>query len=94
MERPCERAAEGAAGLGDLRLRPAEGPEDRSLSERCILWGTTGPPMVPGPYNNNYQIVQAPGYVMIVVEMIHDVRVIPTDEEAVIAKHTAKLMFG
>ena len=60
------------------RLRPAEGPEDRSLSERCILWGTTGPPMVPGPYNNNYQIVQAPGYVMIVVEMIHDVRIIPT----------------
>ena len=58
---------------------PADDPEDRSLQERCILWGTAGPPMVPGPYNNNYQIVQGPGYVAILVEMIHDVRLIPTD---------------
>ena len=58
---------------------PADGPESRSLAERCILWGTAGPPMVPGPYNNNYQIVQGPGYVVILVEMIHDARVIPTD---------------
>jgi len=32
---------------------------------------TSGPPMLPGPYNNNYQIVQTPGYVMILVEQIH-----------------------
>jgi hypothetical protein len=61
------------------RMHPADGPEDRSLQERCILWGTAGPPMVPGPYNNNYQIIQGPGYVAILVEMIHDVRMIPTD---------------
>ena len=61
------------------REHPADGPESRSLAERCILWGTAGPPMVPGPYNNNYQIVQGPGYVSILVEMIHDARVIPTD---------------
>jgi len=61
------------------RQHPADGPEDRSLAERCILWGTAGPPMVPGPYNNNYQIVQGPGYVVILVEMIHDARMIPTD---------------
>ena len=35
--------------------------------------------MLPAAYNNNYQIVQAPGYVMILFEMIHDVRVIPMD---------------
>jgi hypothetical protein len=35
--------------------------------------------MLPGGYNNNYQIVQGPGYVMILVEMIHDARIIPTD---------------
>jgi hypothetical protein len=35
--------------------------------------------MLPGPYNDNYQIFQGPGYVAVVVEMIHDVRVIPTD---------------
>ena len=36
-------------------------------------------PRLAGAYNNNYQIVQAPGYVMILVEMIHDVRIIPLD---------------
>jgi hypothetical protein len=59
--------------------RPPEGPEDRSLAERCILWPTAGPPMMPSFYNNNYQIVQGPGYVVIVVEMIHDARIIPID---------------
>jgi hypothetical protein len=38
--------------------------------------------MVPSFYNNNYQIVQGPGYVAILVEMIHDVRLIPTDGRA------------
>jgi hypothetical protein len=61
------------------RLHPADGPEHRPLAERCVLWPTAGPPMLPSAYNNNYQIVQAPGYVMILVEMIHDARIIPTD---------------
>jgi hypothetical protein len=54
-----------------------DGPENRGLTERCLVWPTAGPPMLPSFYNNNYQIVQSPGYVMILVEMIHDVRVIP-----------------
>jgi hypothetical protein len=62
------------------RRSPADGPEDRSLAERCILWPTAGPPMVPGGYNNNYQILQSPGYVVILIEMIHDVRIIPLDQ--------------
>jgi hypothetical protein len=61
------------------REHPADGPEDRSLAERCLLWPTAGPPMLPSFYNNNYQIVQGPGYVAIYVEMIHDVRIIPID---------------
>jgi hypothetical protein len=60
-------------------LHPADGPEDRPLPERCILWPTAGPPMLPGPYNNNYQILQTRGYVVILVEMIHDIRIIPID---------------
>jgi hypothetical protein len=68
-----------AARAEAQRLHPADGPEDRSLAERCIIWPVAGPPMIPGGYNNNYQIVQGPGYVTIVVEMIHDVRTIPTD---------------
>jgi hypothetical protein len=72
QKRQADRAAQTSA-------HPFDGPEDRPLAERCILWPTAGPPMIPGGYNNNYQIVQAPGYVMILVEMIHDVRIIPTD---------------
>jgi hypothetical protein len=57
---------------------PADSYENRSLQERCI---TRGLPEVtlPGPYNNNLQIVQAPGYVMLFTEMIHDARVVPMD---------------
>src|SRR5262249_985154 len=68
-------AAARAAGS----RRPPEGPEDAGLPERCLLWGTAGPPMIPSGYNNNYQILQTPGYVVILVEMIHEVRIIPLD---------------
>src|SRR6185503_10239789 len=57
---------------------PADGPEDRWLTERCILFGATVP-MLPEPYNNNYAIIQSPGFVTILVEMNHDARVIPLD---------------
>lgn len=56
-----------------------DGPENRALGERCILWPNEGPPMLPEGYNSNMQIVQGPGYVAIEQEMIHDVRIIPTD---------------
>jgi hypothetical protein len=56
-----------------------DGPENRGLAERCIMWGNEGPPMMPVGYNSNLQIVQGPGYVAIMQEMIHDVRMIPTD---------------
>lgn len=61
------------------REHPMDGPEDLALADRCILWATAGPPMLPGPYNSNYQIFQAPSYVAISIEMIHDVRIIPLD---------------
>jgi len=55
-----------------------DGPEQRPLGERCIVgFGSTGgPPMLPVLYNNNYQIVQSPGHIMILVEMNHDARII------------------
>ena len=56
-----------------------DGPENRPLQERCITWASTGPPMMPTAYNNNIRIVQSAGYVTILVEMIHDARVIPLD---------------
>jgi len=54
-----------------------DGPENRPLGERCIVWPKEGPPMMSSAYNNDLQIVQAPGYVAILQEMIHDVRIIP-----------------
>jgi hypothetical protein len=56
--------------------------ENNQLDDRCIIMSRSGPPMLPGTYNNNYQIVQALGYVMILVEMIHDARIIPLDGRA------------
>jgi hypothetical protein len=61
------------------RLHPSDGPEDRSAGDRCIVGINAGPPMLPNTYNNNVQIVQAPGYVAFLNEMIHAVRVVPTD---------------
>ena len=74
-----EAQKRAAARAEYRRAHPADGPEDLGLPVRCLLWPTAGPPMLPGGYNNNYQIVQGPGYVMILVEMIHDARVIPLD---------------
>jgi len=57
---------------------PFAGPESRPLAERCLMsfGSSSGPPMLPILYNNHYQIVQSPGYVMILVEMVHDARII------------------
>jgi hypothetical protein len=51
---------------------------DFSLPIRCII-RTDAPPYMPLIYNNDFQIVQSPGYVVIAPEMIHSARVIPTD---------------
>ena len=58
---------------------PAAGPEDRALSERCILGFNSGPPMGPSAYNNNVQLFQTPDTVVIFNEMIHDARIVPLD---------------
>jgi len=71
-------AARAAANKG----HEFDGPENRGLAERCLLWGNEGPPMLPAGYNSNLQIVQGKGYVTVMQEMIHDVRVIPTDGRA------------
>jgi hypothetical protein len=56
---------------------PADSYEDRPLQERCLLYH--GVPPLPTGYNNNYQIIQTPGYVAIVYEMLNEVRLIPLD---------------
>ena len=71
---------------------PADGPENRSLQERCLLTPQAGPPMLPANYNSNYQIVQTPDYVVILVEMIHDARIIPLDGKPHLPQNVRQLM--
>ena len=77
-----EEGQKRAAARADARRSmggPYDAAENQPLGVRCIIMDRSGPPMMGGAYNNNYQIVQIPGYVMILVEMIHDVRIIPLD---------------
>jgi hypothetical protein len=57
-----------------------DGPEDRGLSERCIVGFNAGPPFMPSLYNNNIQIVQNRDHAVILMEMIHDARIVPIGE--------------
>jgi hypothetical protein len=66
--------------------------ETRPLGERCILWRTAGPPMLPGPYNNNVQIFQTPDYVVIFNEMVHEHRIVPLDGRAHVSTGVRQLM--
>jgi hypothetical protein len=67
-----------AKARADARERSHEAA-DLPLAERCIMGFNSGPPMVPGPYNNLVQIVQGPGGVVVVNEMVHDARIVPLD---------------
>jgi hypothetical protein len=60
------------------RRRAAEDPEAFPPHERCLVFGA-GPPILPGPYNNNLQIVQTRDTLVVVTEMIHDARIVPLD---------------
>jgi hypothetical protein len=80
------QTAEGQARAAARRAAaqahgPADSYENRGLFERCL---TRGVPegLLPGPYNNNLQIYQTPGYVVLLTEMIHEARVIPMDGRA------------
>jgi hypothetical protein len=67
-----------------------DNPENRPMAERCILsFGSNlGPPMLPNYfYNNNYTIVHTSDHVMIMTEMVHDVRVIRLGERKPLPPH-------
>jgi len=73
---PVRPSAE--ARRNDYAARNGDSYEFMSPWDRCITRGIPGS-MFPAGYNNAYQIVQTPGYVTIVYEMIHDARIIPLD---------------
>ena len=85
---PPLTASEAARARGPRRGPPKErivlgvvpsGPEDIGLAERCLVGFNSGPPIMPSFYNNNVLILQAPGYIVLHTEMIHETRVIPLD---------------
>jgi hypothetical protein len=65
------------------RRNSYDGPEVRPLGERCVVgFGSSGgPPKLPVLYNNNTQIVQNEGYVVLLAEMNHDARIVRIDAE-------------
>jgi len=65
-----------ARGRMPRRADSYDNVKDRGLSERCVITSMSGPPMLPTLYNNYYQIVQTPDAIMIMVEEIHDVRIV------------------
>jgi hypothetical protein len=86
------RRTSDATESGDPGLEKApdayDNPENRPLADRCLLGfgSTSGPPMLPDYfYNNLHQIVQTKDAVMILTEMVHDVRVVRMN-----AQHLAK----
>jgi hypothetical protein len=60
-------------------LRHPGGAKDLGLQDRCLIFPTAVPPMIPYSYNSNYQIVQTKDALLIHVEMIHDTRIIALD---------------
>ena len=69
-----EKTSEGAARAA--WARGSDSWTDRNLAERCV---TRGSPKRPGGYNNNFLILQTPGYVVLLQEMINEARIIPLD---------------
>ena len=72
-----EAQERAAARRAYARDHPADGPEDRTYSDRCLHFAA---PRMSAGYNSYFQILQTPGYVAIMQEMGHRTRLIPLDE--------------
>jgi hypothetical protein len=76
-------ASEDTPGERPVRFRTGgiggDSYEDRGLAERCLLGFNSGPPIIPGGYNQNIQIIQTHDHVVILNEMVHDARIVPLD---------------
>jgi hypothetical protein len=77
-----EAEERAAAYRYNLEHHQWDSAKNAALSDRCIVWESAGPPIVPRGYNNLFQIFQAEDYVVVVLEMNHDARIIPLDGRA------------
>ena len=76
-----ETARKSAQNGRDMYAGLANDYEDRTLADRCLVGFNAGPPMHPGAYNNNLQIVQTPKHLVIMTEMVHTARIIPISNQ-------------
>ena len=86
-----KRAADRAAERRRLGAT-TDAVQNMPVGTRCLIMAGSGPPMMNAGYNSNYHIVQGQGYVMILVEMIHDARIIPTDPRAPLPENMRQWM--
>lgn len=93
VERPRVESRRDDQGT---RGRSSDGPEGRSLGERCLVafGNLSGPVMSPIIYNSHLQFVQSPGYVVIIAEMVHDARIIKISDERNPAAETHRKWMG
>jgi hypothetical protein len=84
---PVNAAGRERAAKREEILSKSAGPEARTLADRCLMSGGAGPPMIPGSYNNNMQLVQTKDHIVILNEMIHRARIIRLNSE----HHTRQL---
>lgn len=77
MNAEGQKRAQGRAAARKAAGGPSDRVQNRALSERCIIWGHEGPPMLPVGYNANIKIVQSANTIVIIQEMTHNTRVIP-----------------
>src|SRR5215471_3803359 len=89
QKRNADRAAERRR-LGAT----TDAVQNMPIGTRCLIMAGSGPPMMNAGYNSNYQIVQGPGYVMILVEMIHDARIVPIDGKQAALPETMRQWMG
>jgi len=88
---PEAQASAAARRAARAERGPADSWADRNLWERCITRGLPDG-MLPGPYNNNVRLLQTPGYVVILTEMIHDARFVPLDGRPQLAQDIRQWM--
>src|SRR5262245_745171 len=85
------RAAERAEARKKMG-GPFDAAQNQSLSVRCINMDRDGPPMLAGAYNNTYEILQGDGFVMILVEMLHDVRIVPLGNQPTLPENIRQVL--
>ena len=91
---PAAQKREAAKAAARKGTDPSDKAQNRTLAERCITWGNVGPPMIPPTYNANLQIMQTRDMVVIIHEMMHDVRMIPLGPSSEGSAHpSAKVQF-